>query len=141
MTRSYGVILVLLFVICPIAPAVNAQNAQLLRSEQELSPWKAEAPLGSSEKRCGQYFIVNPNHTDGVTIGPGINWTTLVTVGGKPASVSGLFMKSKLKTVIDDKKRLPTVQYVMGGDNSIQQIVVRISRADFERAKECLPNP
>ncbi len=114
---------------------------QSAQPEQELTAFKPDAILGSTEKRCGEYFILNPGHYDGQAYGPGINWQAVRTVNGTPTALVGLFLKNKLTTVIDETKKRPTVQYLIGAGNVVQKITIRISTTDYDKAKDCLPLP
>lgn len=120
-----------------------AQNIPLYaRGEHELVKTAPDVYIGASEKRCGDYFIFTAHYSTPEGDGPGISYKYKVTIDGKEAVVYGLFLQKKFVTVIKGGEERPTVEYTFSNEGErVTAITVSISKADYEKAGDCLPKP
>jgi hypothetical protein len=125
---SYASLVLVLLLLVNVSPVAFVQQEQ----EKETTPEFVVLPLSESvqvQTKCGEYL--------GYNMYPGVTEKCVSFNYGEGDSI---FIKtaaiSTMKVEIDDGKEEPTVQVV-----SPSEVVFRMSKTDYDKEKDCLPEP
>ena len=125
------------------APVVTEAQTTLFEGERELVRMPRQMYIDSifANQMCGDYFIFGrgEDQPDGITR---IAYF-LKSRRSDPENIllAGAFALDKFQTVIDERRRVPTMTLIVGdGDRIPTRIIVRISSRDYRRSP-CLPRP
>lgn len=121
-------------VLAIVVAITNPAWAQKLVPEQELVKISDSIFSGDSEaakNKCGEYFMYYPGEISFITAN-----AKTVKVGDRDAVIIVMMQRRNVRTMIDNKKTVPTVEVVAG-----PQFILRISYADYEKSTRCLPKP
>jgi len=118
--------------------AMPEQETTTATRLQRLQPIKVE--LRKDDKKCGEYFVAFDCHGEAAFHYMVANEDSpLVKLGKDNQPV--LAFHNHTKIVLDDTKKVPTVEHPGGDDGSPITSIIRLSARDYEKSKACLPLP
>lgn len=119
-------------------PQIAITNANPVGGQHEVMPLTMTSAK-TGEKVCAPYFVLmleykGPNN-------PGLMFK--YSGSNSEIGLMGMMSKSKFTTILDNTKKTPTVEMVSkdGVISKDTKVLVRLSKQDYDRSRDCLPKP
>ena len=118
------------------SPEIRPGASAGIEEMELLSLEDMDLPLMEDERLCGKYFVLSPT--------PGMSGKHLLfryLPASKCIAVYTSLAAAKFRVYLDEEKTTPTVAFRFPDDLTKTEVIVRISKGDYETVKECLPKP